>query len=246
MMRFWKIWVLPVLCLIVVGGCSGGGDGLLTGDQEFPVAYQEAIADAMVAEEGEIWADLTVIDRRNDELFWQEHNGVEYVLVTTWTQYPDSYAEGNWVDTWWGETWVTVVPEIRDWFGENPIAGADLTLRVEQLLGLPPGAGDTHFVEIWVRPQDLFRPAPDNEIDDSVALLAFPASVEPEYREWFNNNLLFSYFPPRYPWTRLGYTYDWGNPDSDIGLSEFVLKEDSRVLVESVEPTADYLPHDGH
>ncbi len=26
-----------------------------------------------------------------------------------------------------------------------------------------------------------------------------------------------------YPWTRLGYTYDWGNPKNHVGLSEFVV-----------------------
>ena len=29
-----------------------------------------------------------------------------------------------------------------------------------------------------------------------------------------------------YPWTRLGYTYDWGNPRNLVGLSEFVLRID--------------------
>ena len=29
-----------------------------------------------------------------------------------------------------------------------------------------------------------------------------------------------------YPWTRLGYTYDWGNPKTPVGLSEFVLRID--------------------
>jgi hypothetical protein len=29
-----------------------------------------------------------------------------------------------------------------------------------------------------------------------------------------------------YPWTRLGYSYDWGNPKNPVGLSEFVLRID--------------------
>ncbi|MBF0495604.1 MAG: hypothetical protein HQK58_03355 [Deltaproteobacteria bacterium] len=29
-----------------------------------------------------------------------------------------------------------------------------------------------------------------------------------------------------YPWTRLGYTYDWGNAENHVGLSEFVIRID--------------------
>ena len=44
-----------------------------------------------------------------------------------------------------------------------------------------------------------------------------------------------------YPWTGLGYTYDWGNPDSEIGLSEFVILGGSTVGVDAVIPTEEYL-----
>ena len=94
---------------------------------------------------------------------------------------------------------------------------------------------------MWVYPQSLFRPTPDNEITDTVAQLDFPASANPEYKEWFNGNIIYSYYPERFPWTRLGYTYDWGNPVSHVGLSEYVLKQGSIVTVKSVMPVTDYL-----
>jgi hypothetical protein len=121
----------------------------------------------------------------------------------------------------------------------------NVTLRTLQLLGLPPNNANTYFVELWVSPQSLFRPTPDNDINDTVAQLAFPASATPEYKQWFNSNIIYSYFPERYPWTRLGYTYDWGNSNSHVGLSEFVLKQNSTVIVKSVTPTADYLSSSG-
>ena len=49
------------------------------------------------------------------------------------------------------------------------------------------------------------------------------------YEEWFNNRnaVIYGTDPPNcsapYPWTRLGYTYDWGNDRHPKGLSEFVL-----------------------
>ena len=44
----------------------------------------------------------------------------------------------------------------------------------------------------------------------------------------------------RFPWTRLGYTYDWGNSTSEIGLSEFVIKNNSQVTVFKVYDNATF------
>jgi hypothetical protein len=43
------------------------------------------------------------------------------------------------------------------------------------------------------------------------------------------------------PWTRLGYTYDWGDSKTHIGLSEFVIEQNATVTVKSVTPTVQYL-----
>jgi hypothetical protein len=43
-----------------------------------------------------------------------------------------------------------------------------------------------------------------------------------------------------YPWTRLGYTYDWGNPESEVGLSEFVVAAGSMVGIEAVSDNETY------
>ena len=203
--------------------------------------YQIAILDAVVAEENEIYHDLIDINETNEYLIWLEGSGEKRVLVVTWTNYPDSYPEGETVTTWWGETWVTVVPEITDWFQYNDVDRSDIVLRTEQLLGLPKDSGYTHFVELWVRPEDMFRPSPDREITDNSAQLSFPDGTEEWYIEWFNDNIIYSYFPARYPWTRLGYTYDWGSLYTEIGLSEFVIIENADVIVASVVSTEAYL-----
>jgi hypothetical protein len=44
-----------------------------------------------------------------------------------------------------------------------------------------------------------------------------------------------------YPWRRLGYTYDWGGSQGDIGLSEFVIEAGANVEVASVTTTDCYL-----
>jgi len=54
-------------------------------------------------------------------------------------------------------------------------------------------------------------------------------------------NILSLYFEDKkYPWTRLGYTYDWGNPCHEVGLSEFVIKKDAEVIVEDIETVEEY------
>jgi hypothetical protein len=168
------------------------------------------------------------------------------------------------------DLWVTVVPEMRAFFhGATP-----QPLRVAQLLGVPPeyALEDRAMVEIWAKPRDLFRPCPDPEISDSECQTDFPAdpfrtfdptelvrategpgkNIFMNYTGWFNNRKNYLYAAPRsypqsspYPWTRLGYTYDWGST-SHIGLSEFVLhgrkQNGSGIVVgiRSLHKTADY------
>jgi hypothetical protein len=89
------------------------------------------------------------------------------------------------------ELWVTTVPELRNFCKRERLAPGKTVTRLEQLLGLPPEDGKTKFVELWVKPTDLFRPSPDPEISDHEAELDFPVSdrfvkVDEEYKRWFN------------------------------------------------------------
>ncbi len=49
------------------------------------------------------------------------------------------------------------------------------------------------------------------------------------FRQWYVNRVqtIYGDADPTntslYPWTRLGYTYDWGRPNNHFGLSEFVI-----------------------
>ncbi len=49
-----------------------------------------------------------------------------------------------------------------------------------------------------------------------------------------------SYGENGYPWTRLGYTYDWGNPISEVGLSEFIIDEGATIEIKGVTTNEDY------
>ncbi|WP_292466991.1 hypothetical protein [Methanolobus sp.] len=200
--------------------------------------YRAAIEDAMVTEENEIYRELVPINESNTELQWMEESGEKYILVVTWTKYPESYPVDSNVLTWWGDTWVMVIPELKGFVEQNNIQDNELTLRLEQLIGLPYDDGNEYFVEMWVKPDDLFRPSPDPEITDTQAQLDFNENVSQEHVEWFNSLKNNTY--DQYPWTRMGYTYDWGNPDGEIGMSEYVIRNNSTVIVSSVSTTSDY------
>ena len=118
--------------------------------------------------------------------------------------------------------------------------------RLKQLLGLPPNAEYSHFVEFWVKPADLFRPCPDKEIIDKQCDVCFPENVDSSHIVWINKNRIDRYYQcelfNQYPWTQLGYTYDW-NPGNKthVGLSEFVIGEDKNIVVNAIYTNEEYL-----
>ena len=223
-----------ISCLFLFSSCEKNGMYSQVPVLSDSVKYQNAIKDAMVAEQNEICYKLIAINDSNHYLTWSGTGSEKKVLVLTWTKYPGSFHENQTVTNTWGVLWVTVVPEMKDWFRTNYPTGSDYVSRTEKLLGLPLNSGNTNFVEIWVKPADLWRPSPDNEVTDNFAQLDFPENTDSTYRAWFNNNIIYSYYPMHYPWTRLGYTYDWGSPATEIGLSEFIVKKNSLITVRKI------------
>jgi hypothetical protein len=206
--------------------------------------YPDAVKDAETAEPQEISTQLVAIVPYNQQLVWRgapDNLQVKVVTWTNWNGYDDLQGKSY---TATREIWVTAVPQVKylcNWFPKEPQA---LTLRLEQFLGLPANNGKTKFVEMWVKPADLFRPCADPEISDHECELDFPASpvatINQSHIDWFNKLKGQSYGERGYPWTRLGYTYDWGNPHSEMGASEFVVKPGATVDIDTVAPTGGY------
>jgi len=234
---------------IILSACATMSPAIGSGDlNKLKSAYVAAVADAKVAEFGEISRDLVPIVETNKNLVWRGKPGERELLVVTWTSWDgyDKMVGEKMVLT--RDIWVTTVPELKNFSRDNRLGRLTpeaLTLRCEQLMGLPPNNGKDRFVEIWVSPDDLFRPSPDPEITDMEAELDFPTprrliTISEKYILWFKDLKSKSYGDGGYPWTRLGYTYDWGNKSSEVGLSEFVVMEGAEVTINSVTKTADY------
>ena len=237
-----KKMVVFIVLSCLVSACAAQRQTLHQPD--LVTAYGMAVKDAEKAEPSEIYKNLVAIVPSNTHLVFKNKEDCQRasLLVVTWTNY-DGYDDkiGQSVDLQ-KEVWVTTVPELRNFC--KKLSG-NKTLRLEQLLGLPPNAGKTKFVEMWVKPGDLFRPSADPEITDSESEIDFRiwdafVTVSDDYVNWFNDRKMKSYATNGYPWTRLGYTYDWGNDGGHVGLSEFVIKKGAAVEIYSVSSELQY------
>lgn len=155
------------------------------------------------------------------------------------------------------DTWVTVVPNLRHFCQEfvtrNNADSEQLAVRLEQRLGLPPESGNDTFVELTLDSKDvskIFRPCGDPSINTNSCTLAIddpnpppkPDKIEESLKAvdtknprdvenyWFLSKYYWSFASPSpYPWTSLGYTFDWARKEDGSGNfvrwgeSEFVI-----------------------
>ena len=208
--------------------------------------YYAAIVDAETADYREICHILTAVNPYNKSLPWDDSH--TRITVASWMgpKYIASYVVGEELTPSW-KIWVTVSGEASEFARGTGLSGEALTFRMKELIGLPPDADEEYWVEFSVRPEDLFRPSADPDPSDSEAELDFPSapelSVSAAYREWFAGNEQASYVLARwgYPWTRLGYTYNWSEDGGKVGLSEFIIRPGAKVVVTRVATNEEYL-----
>jgi len=204
--------------------------------------YSNAMVNASNVVASKIQSDLTYITADNTNLIWRTNpnTGVREVLVASYMKVADAtnyYHVGQTSSFQFAEVWVTLVPEMKN-FCRN-YAGTNIYLRLKQLMGLPAtgiyGLHDT-IVEFYVDPQYLLRPSRDPEITDQEAEVSFrtnalyAAAVSTNYTTWFQSTIVSRNYGmtdgvwKAWPWTQLGYTYDWLKTGNNIkGLSEFVV-----------------------
>ena len=206
--------------------------------------YRKAIENSMYANPQKT-RKLIEITKENPLLVWKTINQEDYVLMLTWKAKNYYPAEGLY-NTDIFETWVTAVPELYNKMKHVKVQ--DQAMRLKQLLGLPPSAQNCIFIEFWVRPVDLFRPCPDKEITDQQCNCSFSSkdSTDNDYIQWFNKGRIDRYYANglynQYPWTQLGYTYDWHPKNkSHTGVSEFVIGKNKNIYVHKSYTTEEYL-----
>jgi acetolactate decarboxylase len=197
------------------------------------ILYRQSIDYLLLNRTGEVYQGLSPLDSRDQKLRWKDGLVLMYCL----TPYASSYPVGESVKTSWGEIWLVPEYQMLDFAQKTGLAGAALQKRLEKYLGLPLSSKKKSLVGLWVDPQQLFRPTKEADLTGQVASSGLPANPKSEHYGWFVNNIATTYFAEsEFPWTRLGYTFDWGNPSSTVGANEYVLKANSEVVVEKVIP----------
>jgi hypothetical protein len=259
-------WRVAALGLVVVLGWAGSGCKTTQGQQAKPVIeaggeeeegepqtplelYEEAVVDAAFVEPDEVVSELRRVALDAPGLVWNDDRSK--LLVVTWK------SRGSYEKFLKDQTqttpqedfvvWVTLASQVKDFCRALPEREpAKLDARLKQYLGLHPDWSYDVFVEMWVSPEDLFRPCVDPTTDDGACNLQFDKAAPTvkniaDYRRFYEH-LYFKSFRESegVPWTGLGYTYDWGNPDSPVGASEFILVPSASYQIKAATPTAEY------
>jgi hypothetical protein len=192
--------------------------------------YEKAIAATSIAQPSQEITSLVVIPPNQP------------VTVATWTR-ADQAARLK--DKAPNDTWVTVEPHLKEFCSAWAREHDNLTDRLEQRLGLPPAAGETTVVRI--RTQKLFRPCSDPATAVSHCQAGPPSGKDAAYTAWFTGQYYSAFGlpgPNLYPWTSLGYTFDWAQGEDGefkrVGESEFVIPKGAPIEVLGTMTTEDY------
>ncbi len=213
--------VFIILILLLLSGCLGERS-----------TYRQALHDARHPDPDEVSDSLLALTPANPKADVRLINGMPYAALVTWALdssivYRDS--TGRWRAA--EDIWVTAEPELREkcrlMMKRNPKSP---DRQLQYLLGLPPTYHGRVLIRFRAPIDSIFRPCPDPEVTDTRCELTYPVNVPERHRKWMKETLEASYSSSklyeRFPWTRLGYTYNWA-PDakSEFGLSEFVVRK---------------------
>ena len=214
---------------------------------------------------------------RNPLFSWTTNfDGAWRIKMATWTrlEFSDSYAPGGLLKSFaYGQGFVTVAGQVTGFFAST--YGTNLTpekahVRVAQLLGMPDTSSNSAFAEIWIRPDDLFRPTRITSIAVTNITSSWPAYAQANpdpltysnavdgtsfaaYSNYFNDVLLnptnsgiaTNPYAYNFPFSGMGYTWDWAFPTNDptngfIGMSEFVAPKTVTYYTDTFTPTWEY------
>lgn len=222
-----------------------------------PTRYNFAIRDAAIPEASELVPNLDVISPDNNSLVWNADKTLikvvtwksqssyqNYILPKTQTEINENFV-----------IWVTLAPKMHEFChhylsSHRRATAANLDYRLKQRLGLNSDGQYDVFVEMWVSPNDIFRPCVDPETNDASCNLNFGATIPTvknikDYGVFYKNLYFNSFRNASVPWTGLGYTYDWkfaskASGAAEQGASEFILVPGANYVIEQATPTWQY------
>ncbi len=115
-------------------------------------------------------------------------------------------------------------------------------LLIEKRQRLPPrifAVGMKRSLQCWRTPLPC-KPLPDATISADCGN-AFPSSTSPAHYQWMAVETLYLHtIPNGYPWTHLGYTYNWAPGADRYGASEYIIRANAKGVIVNNEPLVRY------
>jgi len=193
------------------------------------VTYDRAIFDSSVYESKNVRPLRPLTPDSNGE-----------VLVSTLTSLDG--AVGTLLPVTGSGVWVTGVPEV---FDRCQTFTGDVVMQLRQLIGLPPDAHIPRVLVLRVKATDLFRPAVVPDISTTLPCTqmtggpvppscgnVYPPDTTAAHYEWMaTQSFALHELPSGYPWTHLGYTYNWAPNEDRYGASEYLIRAGANALI---------------
>lgn len=235
MSRFHWVWAI-----VLAAGCATAHPPPkpaalpAPGTEELWAVYAEAVRTSQYPVQDHVFRELTPILRTNPELRWDSQGRV---LMVTWTK--RKYYEGKagqpytLPDT--VTVWLTAVPYLRSACRGWGLPPERLPLRIAQSIGTPPPPAE---VSLDGGPVDR-EGCPWTADQLSGAFVR----VSEDHLRWMCDNWKSTFTgDPKtsYPWTALGYTFDWGDLLHPVGQSEYVAPPKTTVWIESISTAEEY------
>jgi len=228
------------LGVFVVGLVLPLADVAAYNPDDFDPAYLRAVQQAQLPDQNPHSTQLDVVTDTSGDIIWQNplDKPNSPLLMSAFTDfagydryYPAQPAPGPSGTTYRPELWTTLAGKLQSRLQNVPVQ--NIPLRTKQLLGMPSGHKGNRVVEIWTYRESLFRPMGDTDITNpnSTTDPHNPAQYNlggydqyKPFESWWTSQMgTYTGYTP-YPWSQLGYTWDWGNPQTVVGMTEFILK----------------------
>ena len=153
------------------------------------------------------------------------------VLLVSFTKDLEDFPVGH-KTVFMRNIWCFSEKEMENWYKANKSKmGSDRRMRIRQLTGLNPQAGEDSFAVFWANPKDVLRPAnQSNPFVDGMEVhsQAYKGVNQSESKvQGFDLKRISLEKKQKKKRgrvaTHLGYTYDWSTPGRQYGLTEFMV-----------------------
>lgn len=235
-----RVWLVLSLA-IVLSGCASPPAPM----QDHRAAYAAALNDSAVASQAEVVPLLPLpAGDRVTMVSWV----TDQRLPCAKDALPCDMTVGD------NRLWVTLEGEVQALCKRWNLKGDALRSRIEQLLGLPTNSPSqyqkTQFVLLEIPRERVERPClgvAEGTGGQPVCTINVQPETTLEMRNFVGQQMASAYMAdsptgPGYPYTRLGYTYDWAVDalPSHYGASEFVVTPGSTAKAVRIFATDEY------